>query len=793
MEDWFKEFGRPALSNALAGVCDQLDADFDAGIKFYVQKNAQLTAELETLKCKVSEVDRLDEENRSLKKQIQNLKNASRRDASNKDKPQLQDDSRGSRTPLAPRSLNQVSNTERPNKSTKPNHPDVERLRLPEIKEKYLRVEGNYTKLQGRYSELQDANTELNQRLRDKTRAYKQWMDHANKLNEQCRNRSRKIKKLEAKLAAAVSSPANLSFSSDIPDVRPIHPSKHCDSDTSDELGLARPTPIPRESPLKWPPAITPNTDDDPSINTNSKAPVQMDDRSRADRRREYTPDLELHSNIKDMEAPLLPPVPQCRDEVAEMEFIKDEPSSDAPVVVSERCLRKRKHDDQTEQMPAPTRIKTEDHSDPLSADERRHFTAHESIDFDAECSRVDTPRKRNRLDPQPEDMSMVYFTRASQSGASGSRSTRREDHEILGTMGQEHSPTRSLPDGDAVPAAPVRQRTASASPDLQPQQSSALRPLSRNIMLQPRTGAEPIAKPSSAQDALASLAEDGGEHHALKASKGNKPKASRTLHDLLDSACSEREVVSLPARVQQENMPSTRHFQWQVPQRRELPFGKDGPKKARKLYQPPETPAVSNNKRISTVINAKRLSDGAAARNGAARDTTPLRERPKSRLRLDDFKINPGANEGYGYAYTDVVRGKEQRACLSGCVKENCCGESFRALARSMRGATGPVDFQVLLENYLGDAAWELSTMSPPEKEKLWLEAKTRELSDTHGRHRHRYQRMASPPGFWRTDFPSTQEGEQDREEAAKMERQIIEERYREAMRPGGRWLFRD
>lgn len=51
----------------------------------------------------------------------------------------------------------------------------------------------------------------------------------------------------------------------------------------------------------------------------------------------------------------------------------------------------------------------------------------------------------------------------------------------------------------------------------------------------------------------------------------------------------------------------------------------------------------------------------------------------------------------------------------------------------------------------------------------------------------------MPSPPGFWRTDFPSTQEDEADRTAGRRMEAEMIQERYREAMRPGGRWRFRD
>jgi hypothetical protein len=40
---------------------------------------------------------------------------------------------------------------------------------------------------------------------------------------------------------------------------------------------------------------------------------------------------------------------------------------------------------------------------------------------------------------------------------------------------------------------------------------------------------------------------------------------------------------------------------------------------------------------------------------------------------------------------------------------------------------------------------------------------------------------------------MPTTQEVEEDRKAARKMERHKVEEMYREAMRPGGRWTFRD
>ena len=157
---------------------------------------------------------------------------------------------------------------------------------------------------------------------------------------------------------------------------------------------------------------------------------------------------------------------------------------------------------------------------------------------------------------------------------------------------------------------------------------------------------------------------------------------------------------------------------------------------------------------------------------------------------------MNPATNDGYTYAFTDVVRNQGERAtALVGCVRESCCGPQFRALARAARPTEGPVAFRALLESYLGDdlARRQLPRMSDAQKEDLWLEAKTRQLADAHGRCRHRYQRMPSPPGYWRTDFPSTQERDEDRAAGRRMEAEMIQERYREAMRGGGRRLFRD
>lgn len=176
-----------------------------------------------------------------------------------------------------------------------------------------------------------------------------------------------------------------------------------------------------------------------------------------------------------------------------------------------------------------------------------------------------------------------------------------------------------------------------------------------------------------------------------------------------------------------------------------------------------------------------------------------PLRSRPLAKLNLHDFKINPNYNQGIKYAYNEVTRG-EARKCLQGCTKPTCCGPKFRGLAQmeiERREAFMTLSQEerdnLLLEEYLGDDASQIPQLSKDERRELLTQAVTRQQANKHGKHRHAYERRATPPGFWDVDFPSTQQEAEDRRLAKEREREIVEQRYREAMRPGGSYLFRD
>ena len=175
------------------------------------------------------------------------------------------------------------------------------------------------------------------------------------------------------------------------------------------------------------------------------------------------------------------------------------------------------------------------------------------------------------------------------------------------------------------------------------------------------------------------------------------------------------------------------------------------------------------------------------------------LRYRPLGMLGVHDFKINPEYNNGYNYAFTDVVRKQAARRCLPGCTKPECCGNIFRALAAAARDPNKLVTASQeeaetsLLKEFLGDNANKIRNMTRAERNEALLQAKTRELANKHGKHRHAYERRRSPPGFWRIDFPSTQEEREDRQKIEQFERDVVAQRYSEAMRPGGAYLFRD
>ncbi|KAI1950832.1 hypothetical protein LOZ12_001620 [Ophidiomyces ophidiicola] len=203
-------------------------------------------------------------------------------------------------------------------------------------------------------------------------------------------------------------------------------------------------------------------------------------------------------------------------------------------------------------------------------------------------------------------------------------------------------------------------------------------------------------------------------------------------------------------------------------------------------------TPAgISARKNLRRSIDANNSIDGGPRRGS-------LRSRPLRALGLEHFKLNPERNHGLDYAYDEVVRDKSARKCLPGCLAQSCCGPTFRAMARSeipknVTFDTLTQEYRQLLEEYHGVEKSKLQSLPDDRIYNLLVEAKAWEFSNRFGRHRHAHARESSPPGFWRTDMPTTQEEEADRQRALELEQEKVYERYQQALRGDGVWRFAD
>ncbi|KAK2741457.1 hypothetical protein FQN57_005590 [Myotisia sp. PD_48] len=178
----------------------------------------------------------------------------------------------------------------------------------------------------------------------------------------------------------------------------------------------------------------------------------------------------------------------------------------------------------------------------------------------------------------------------------------------------------------------------------------------------------------------------------------------------------------------------------------------------------------------------------------------TPLRNRPIEELTIEDFRLNPNRNQGIDFAFNEVVRDKSRRKQLDGCLREDCCGPIFRAMAVQELGdkpyprkTLKDKHYQLLCEHLGSDCDEILARSLGKEIRDMLVEAKTKALSNQHSKHRHAHAKDRSPPGYWRTDMPTTQEAKKDREIAQKHQREKVLGRYKEACKDDGKWMFVD
>jgi hypothetical protein len=177
------------------------------------------------------------------------------------------------------------------------------------------------------------------------------------------------------------------------------------------------------------------------------------------------------------------------------------------------------------------------------------------------------------------------------------------------------------------------------------------------------------------------------------------------------------------------------------------------------------------------------------------------LRHRLVEELQLSDFKMNPRVD--HNQITNDMVSGR----CLPGCIDPRCCGQAMRVIAASLKPTlqrppfpesqedADLTDDEYLVKWFLG-AQWDrkrVASMAADQYKELLLDARTKLIAQRHGRHRAAEERRMTPPGFWDMPFPSTQDLEQQRKEAAEINRHLVGGRWEDAMRGNGRWAFRD
>lgn len=180
-----------------------------------------------------------------------------------------------------------------------------------------------------------------------------------------------------------------------------------------------------------------------------------------------------------------------------------------------------------------------------------------------------------------------------------------------------------------------------------------------------------------------------------------------------------------------------------------------------------------------------------------------PLRARSIDRLRLTDFKLNKNHSE---FAYHESIRKHDEKRKLGGCTDPFCdrCKEVARfaeltgyvAPPTSRLFGSSALDAeateQQLIEEYIGHDRKRLNKLDSAERKEIFKKAREKSFVDLYGKHRQLHNRAVSPPGYWETEFPSTQQEAENREAARVIDRVRIKERYDEALR-GGLWKFAD
>ncbi|KAK3358912.1 DNA repair protein endonuclease SAE2/CtIP C-terminus-domain-containing protein [Lasiosphaeria hispida] len=760
--DFWGQRGQPAIFAAVKAVCDAVGEDLAGELRGHDRsRHAFLTDEISRLKESAAGAEQLQQENQVLRRELDELRK------------KQSDSARAAARPV----LGEIS----PNTAAANGKSNWE--------ESFDMLAKKYASLEERFGNKQQAARQVKAQ-RDK------WIRYADTLEA-------KYKKLEKKL-------------------------KVCGITCEQLVTAAAKSTSPQAAEAR---DVNLNTSfiSNPESTSSRERCQDADERAWASRRAVSTPastqpqpgatlGTEINDQVGDKSE--LPTLPRQSD--AEQQVVIKQESSDGLVVVSEKSLRKRKNlDDNHETRPPSRKVKSEQNisSDPVITGESISFSPHSSLDLDAGHDGMPTPKKQRPLGYQTagnveeerlqEQASDVEVCRAlvGLSKSAGLVSKRSPPWAHRNALGDVQTPGRPTSNSSETTLPESKSASLTSKRSLPWAHRNALgdvqtpsRPTS-NSSETTLLGATPEAFPHFAgsvgkiaklqwtlEDGIANLADDGFEPAKSPLTRQNAEPTSLSTHreklqPLLDHNPIEPDAVVLkPTRPSAE----------QVFEELDLfALRYEKTRRATEARTPNRAPPVDN---ASCSLPSLRQSKNKLNQS----NLRPIRERPLAELRIEDFKVNPKFNNGYKYAFDEVVRGKADRAELPGCVDPNCCGKKFRAMAQSEldNGGSGVVlraGNVKMLEDFLGDEAYQLNDMVGEDRQKLWLDAKTHDLATKYGRHRHRFTRKASPPGFWDADFPTTQEIAENKEKSEREERKQIEERWREAKRGGGRWMFRD
>lgn len=467
---------------------------------------------------------------------------------------------------------------------------------------------------------------------------------------------------------------------------------------------------------------------------------------------------------------------------------IKQEPSDDdEPIVVGGIGLKRRRGESSSamantrriKQEPEsperlgsreqPVELRSEDYSSPLR--KTRTLMRTETSDLDAIHGAFKTPRSR-RIRNQHRATSENRAGISVQAPRGLTRNSSSLSEGDATRLPQLPTEQEDLGDGEGrnsqaiVPKAEV---TPKANPNTR---RKALHQLSPNVPCASKMTRKRRRTSEQDADEVGAIAEDDDEATSQVTPKADnappKPHTSTRLDAMLENPTPGRQPL------QPRRPPSTN-------------------KRTNLRRGPPQPEATNNNQATPSFKRPPGIEKSPPPIDPASE---PLRLKPMQHLRPQDFRVNP-AFASSTYAFNDPLNRKTKaaRRCLPGCIDPACCGEFLEAARSGILPPSSKTDSQVL-EATLGPGyAGIVAAYPASERGELLIQARAQEFANEHGRHRKQFERAHSPPGFWRTEMPSTQEEEEDRRKAAQMEKARVEGMWREAMRGDGkgRWKFRD